>query len=91
MTYSSRLTFPKFKTGQINLRYGNTDIVFPLSSDELTVTNVFLEVLLDLSFDDLLEPLMVSLNSGHHEIVVSLFSFDVAPSKDGSNESQNVS
>src|SRR5690606_10525253 len=55
LTDATALLSTELKPREIDLRDGNADVVFPLSADQLPLSDVLLQVLLDLAFHDLLK------------------------------------
>ena len=66
LPHPPHLLHPVSEPRQRNLRQRDRDEVLPLLPDDLAVGNVFLQVLLDPTPYDLLEPVGVGVDSVHH-------------------------
>src|SRR5689334_8760588 len=64
---ASLLLVPKSKMWDLDLRKGNCNQVFPLSTNHLAVGHVLLEIVLDPPFYNRSEPSMISLDIINHE------------------------
>ena len=63
---TARVTAAEAEVGHFDLRDRNADEILSLLSDQLSLRNIFLQVLLDLAPDDLPEPEVVLLDIQNH-------------------------